>query len=101
MSSVRNTLILTASLLASHTANSAVECMGRYDAQLNLDLPIPYFLNTPLTKVYTTSTGDQTKLVTYQQGKLLFAVDDPKEQTPNKTRLWMGEYDETEEASPN
>jgi hypothetical protein len=99
MSSVRNTLILTASLLATNTASS-VECMGTYEAQLNEEqLPIPYFLNTPLTEFYTAPTGEKTQPLkpAYPLGKLLFAVDAPDRQTPEQTRLWMGEYDEMEE----
>jgi hypothetical protein len=99
MSSVRNTLILTASLLATNTASS-LECMGSYEAQLNKEqLPIPYFLNTPLTEVYTAPTGEKTMALkqAYPLGKLLFAVDAPEKQIPGQTRLWMGEYNEMEE----
>jgi hypothetical protein len=99
MSSIRNTLILTASLLATNTASS-LECLGSYEAQLDKEqLPIPYFLNTPLTKVYIAPTGEKTRPLekAYPLGKLLFAVDAPEKQTPEQTRLWMGKYDEMEE----
>jgi hypothetical protein len=99
MSSIRNTLILTASLLATNTASS-LECLGSYEAQLNdQQLPIQYFLNTPLTEVYIAPTGEKTRPLekAYPLGKLLFAVDAPDKQTPEQTRLWMGEYDEMEE----
>jgi len=106
MSYFRNTLILTTGLLAANPTSllaanpaSSMECMGIYEAQLDeKQLPIPYFLNRPITEFYIAPTGEKTMVLKqpYPLGKLLFAVEAPDRQTPEQTRLWMGEYDDME-----